>query len=128
VARRFFHLPYHHARIHAACEDGETIYTSQRRGSKNTSSFRYRNPVRAEPAPEHSLEWFLVERYLLFTTDRTGQIRSGRVHHTPYRIEAADCAEWSSEPIVEDGFGCIHGPPASMLVAEPVDVRIFPLV
>ena len=128
VARRFFHLPYHHARIHAACEDGETIYTSQRRGSKNTSSFRYRNPVRAEPAPEHSLEWFLVERYLLFTTDRTGQIRSGRVHHTPYRIEAADCAEWSSEPIVEDGFGCIQGPPVSMLVAEPVDVRIFPLV
>jgi uncharacterized protein YqjF (DUF2071 family) len=127
VARRFFHLPYHHARMSAKFPSGEIVYSSRRKGSENVSHFRYRRPVHAEPAREHSLEWFLVERYLLFTSDRSGKIRSGRVHHQPYRIEEAQCSEWSSAPIEEDGLGSMGGPPASMLVAEPVEVRIFPL-
>ncbi len=127
VARRFFHLPYHHARMRADFRNGEIIYSSRRKGSDAVSRFRYRRPVRAEPAREQSLEWFLVERYLLFTADRTGKIRSGRVHHQPYRIEEAKCSEWSPLPIEEDGLGRLTAPPASMLVAEPVDVRIFPL-
>ena len=127
VARHFFHLPYHHARMNAACRNGEIVYASRRKGSEKTSRFRYRQPVHAEPARDHSLEWFLVERYLLFTSDRTGKIRAGRVHHQPYRIEEAKCSEWSSAPIEDDGLGRVAGPPASMLVAEPVDVRIFAL-
>ena len=91
------------------------------------SRFRYERPVKAEPAREHSLEWFLVERYLLFAADSAGNIRSGRVHHKPYGIAQAQCTEWSSAPIEEDGLGRVDGPPVSMLVAEPVDVRIFPL-
>jgi hypothetical protein len=69
----------------------------------------------------------LVERYLLLTTDRAGKVRSGHGHHQPYRIEEAKCGESSSLPIEEDGLGCLTGLPASMLVAEPIDVRIFPL-
>lgn len=127
VARRFFHLPYHHARMSAEVQSGEIVYASRRKSSEKTSRFRYRRPVHAEPAREHSLEWFLVERYLLFTSDRTGKIRAGRVHHQPYRIEEAQCSEWSAAPIEDDGLGRVAGPPASMLVAEPVDVRIFAL-
>lgn len=127
VARRFFHLPYYHARMSAEFRNGEIVYSSRRKGSDGVSRFHYRRPVNAEPAREQSLEWFLVERYLLFTADRAGKIRSGRVHHPPYRIEEAKCSEWSSLPVEEDGLGRITGPPASMLVAEPVDVRIFPL-
>jgi len=127
VARRFFHLPYHHARMSSKMRGGEIFYSSCRKGSDTASRFRYRRPVGAEPAREGSLEWFLVERYLLFTADRAGNIRSGRVHHKPYRIAEAKCGEWSSAPIEEDGLGRVSGPPASMLVAEPVDVRIYPL-
>ena len=127
VARRFFHLPYYHARMNAVFAGGEMAYSSRRKGSDAVSRFRYRRPVHAEPAREGSLEWFLVERYLLFTADHAGKVRSGRVHHEPYRIEEAKCGEWSSVPVTEDGLGRVEGPPASMLVAEPVDVRIFPL-
>lgn len=127
VARHFFHLPYYHARMSADFNGGEIVYSSRRKGSDTVSRFRYRRPVQAAPAREGSLEWFLVERYLLFTADRAGKIRSGRVHHEPYRIEVAECDEWSSAPIGEDGLGQVDGPPVSMLVAEPVDVRIFPL-
>ena len=127
VARRFFHLPYHHARMSAKVRGAEIIYSSGRKDSETVSRFRYRQPVSAEPAQEHSLEWFLVERYLLFAADRAGKIRSGRVHHKPYRIAQAQCTEWSSLPIQENGLGAMPEPPASMLVAEPVDVRIYPL-
>lgn len=127
VARRFFHLPYRHARMSAEVRGGEIFYSSCRKGSDVVSRFRYRRAINGEPAPEHSLEWFLVERYLLFTTDGVGNIRSGRVHHKPYRVAAAHCTEWSAQVICENGLGSMQDPPASMLVAEPVDVRIFPL-
>lgn len=127
VARRFFHLPYYHARMDAEYRGGEIVYSSRRKGSAAVSRFRYRRPVRGEPAREGSLEWFLVERYLLFTADRAGNIRSGRVHHKPYRIEKATCGQWSSTAVAEDGLSRIDGPPVSMLVAEPVEVAIYPL-
>ena len=127
VARRFFHLPYNHARMRADYQSGEVIYSSQRKGSGQVSRFRYRRPQHAEPARDRSLEWFLVERYLLFTTDGKGRIRSGRVHHKPYRIQKANCFEWTAEPIRENGFTVPSGPPVSMLVAEPVAVSIYPL-
>lgn len=127
VARRFFHLPYNHARMRADYQTGEVIYSSQRRGTDQVSRFRYRCPLHAEPARDRSLEWFLVERYLLFTTDGMGRIRSGRVHHKPYRIQQGDCSEWTAEPIRENGFAVPSGPPVSMLVAEPVEVSIYPL-
>lgn len=127
VARRFFHLPYHHARMSADLHGGDVIYSSQRRGTEIASRFRYRRAVGAEPARPQSLEWFLVERYLLFAKDRAGKLRSGRVHHHPYRIAQADCTEWSSQPIRDNDLCRISGPPASMLVADPVDVTIYPL-
>lgn len=127
VARRFFHLPYQHARMSAEFHGREILYTSRRKGSEAVSRFRYRPPIQAEPARDRTLEWFLVERYLLFTTDRSGRIRRGRVYHTPYRIEQAQCSEWTAEPIRENGFAGPGGPPVSMLVAEPVDVAIHPL-
>ena len=127
VARRFFHLPYNHARMSAEFQDGEILYSSQRKGSATPSRFRYRPPIQAEPARDRSLEWFLVERYLLFTSDRAGRIRCGRVHHKPYRIQQADCTDWTAEPIRENDFAGPGGPPVSMLVAEPVDVKIYPL-
>jgi len=127
VARRFFQLPYYHARMRAELRNGELIYSSRRRSSEITSRFRYQPATRGQPAREQTLEWFLVERYLLFTTDRAGHLRSGRVHHAPYRIAEAACHEWPSTPIEEDGLGRVEGPPVSMLVAEPVEVRIYPL-
>jgi uncharacterized protein YqjF (DUF2071 family) len=127
IARHFFHLPYYHARMSAERRGSEIIYSSRRQGSGNESRFRYERPISAEPASQNSLEWFLVERYLLFAQDAAGNIRSGRVHHKPYRIAPAHCTEWSAVPIQENGLGRMSGPPVSMLIAEPVDVSIYPL-
>jgi uncharacterized protein len=127
VARRLFHLPYNHARMRSTTRDGQVSFVSRRRGSSEEATFRYRPPTRAAPAAEGSLEWFLVERYLLFTVGRGGRLLAGRVHHAPYRIQRAEGASWSTVPLREDGFPVPEGPPASMLVAEPVEVAIHPL-
>ena len=127
IARRLFHLPYNHARMCVDSQGRDILYSSQRKGSQSISRYRYRLPAAAKPARDQSLEWFLVERYLLFTSDRANRIRCGRVHHNPYLVEQADCSDWTVEPIRENGFPAPCGNPVSALVAEPVDVNIYPL-
>ena len=128
IARRCFHLPYRHARMGASCRDGVTHYECARRDA-TAGAWRYAWTPGAESAPAApgSLEFFLVERYLLVAADPAGRLYSGRVHHAPYRIAAPEVAEFSAGPARLAGFQ-LEGKPASMLAALPVDVSIFPLV
>ncbi|WAC21268.1 DUF2071 domain-containing protein [Luteolibacter sp. SL250] len=127
-ARKFFHLPYQHARMSAERIGGEILYHSRRRGAGHPiATFRYARTVDAVPAGEGTLEWFLAERYLLFSTNRAGRIFTGQVNHTPYRIAPASCLEWSVEPLRLNGFADPGRPPDSMLLADAVDVAVFPL-
>lgn len=128
VARKAFHLPYRHAAMKADEIDGGIIYESRRRtAGGRLAEFRYQKPDVAIPAEPGSLEWFLMERYLLFSADRRGRIFSGQVHHAPYRIQASQCERWSTEPFRLNEFAEPDSSPESVLIAEPVDVEIFPL-
>ena len=132
VARRFFHLPYEHAAMRAVRDaDGVIEYDCRRKGEAEAARCRYPDAagLAALPAEPGTLEWFLAERYLLFSADKRGRILTGRVHHEPYRVASVDPAECpgTTLPIGWDGFLMPSGPPTSVLVAEPVDVRIFPL-
>ncbi len=128
IARHLFHLPYEHASMQSVWRGNEINYHCQRKTPfARPAAYRYQTPTSAAPAEEGSLEWFLVERYLLFSTNRNGCLHSGRVHHTPYQIAPAVCPEWSTEPLRLNGFDSPQCPPPSMLVAEPVDVLVFPL-
>lgn len=127
IARRVFHLPYQHARMSARKERGRIDYQCRRRSESESAGFEYAAACGGVPAREGTLEWFLVERYLLFSADRNGRLFTGRVHHAPYRIAKADCSAGSAAPLGWEGFPVPEEPPASMLVAEPVDVSVFPL-
>ena len=37
-----------------------------------------------------SIEYFLTERYCLFTTDGRGQLLQGNIHHAPWPLEEAE--------------------------------------
>ena len=37
-----------------------------------------------------TIEYFLTERYCLFTTNRSGQLLRGDIHHMPWPLEAAE--------------------------------------
>ena len=129
LARRFFHLPYFHARMVSRRAGGVVRLASQLRREGDVpchfrwSEFAGAGGARAEPG---SLDFFLVERYTLFTADREGHLWSGRVRHAPYVVAVPEEAECSPAPARRAGFE-LEGPPASVLVAAPVDVEIFPL-
>ena len=116
IARRGFHLPYQHASMRSTKSSGRVEFSSQRKlPGAACSKFEYATAKNTKPAEIGSLNWFLVERYLLFSSRPSGQIFCGQVHHSP------------TEPLRLDGFSEPTEPPASMLVAAPVDVKIFSL-
>jgi uncharacterized protein YqjF (DUF2071 family) len=99
VARHFFHLPYQHARMTAKrvdWNDSLPMPPPRCRG--------FILPLLVEPwigcSARHSgtLDFFLIERYLLFSINRAGQFFRARVHHEPYRLHSPILHEFSSEP------------------------------
>jgi hypothetical protein len=128
IARRFFHLPYFRARMAASVHEGTIRHECQRRDeAARPCRYTWTPGATAAPVSPGSLEFFLVERYLLFAADAAGQLYAGRVHHAPYRVNAPAVSELSTEPARLAGFH-LDGEPASVLATLPVDVSIFPLV
>lgn len=126
IARRIFHLPYFHAMMRATRSRGSVDYQCQRRGTSALSSYAWQPKGEPREVTPGSLEFFLVERYALFSTDRSGALHCGRVHHQPYRISQALTPQFSAEPARQAGFE-LDGPPISTLCATRVDVSIFSL-
>ena len=127
IARRFFHLPYQSARMARAAHDGWIQFECQRQvAGAQPSNYAWTPGAEAAPAIPGSLEFFLLERYLLFAADPAGRLYQGRVHHDPYRCYVPRGARWSVEPARLAGFNLVDEP-ASVLAAWPVDVAIFPL-
>jgi uncharacterized protein YqjF (DUF2071 family) len=128
IARRFFHLPYQHAKMSSNISKIAVEYFSQRKKDQSgVARFKYPHPAAPQPAAFGTLEWFLVERYTLFSTDLKSRIYSGRVHHEPYQIEPMTHGECSTLPFSLNGFPEPDIPPVSMISANPVDVTVFPL-
>lgn len=128
IARRFFHLPYQHAAMRREKDGGDIRYQCQRKNiGCEVVTFNYEAVANPAPASAESLEWFLLERYLLFSCNRKNEIFSGRVHHTPYQFSAGTCGKWSTAPLAWNGFPEISEPPVSVINAAAVDVTIYPL-
>lgn len=106
VARTFYHLPYYWADMHIESNaNQEFVFSSRRRFSGRPVVFkaRYRGlgPTRktAESRPG-SLEYFLTERYCLFTQNGDGQLVRANIHHIPWPLENAR-AEIESNDLAE---------------------------
>jgi len=127
VARRAFHLNYVHARMRASAGLRVVEYSS-RRGTSPCADFRYGAAGDFREAAPGSLESFLVERYVLFSSGRRGRLYAGRVHHAPYRIAPADVSAWSFQPARDDGFPDPGCPPDHAVVAADVSVDAWPVV
>jgi uncharacterized protein len=95
AARLWFHLPYYWAKMHVEERpNGWLHYESARLLSQKPVNFRatYRGmgPQTAGRSARDTIEYFLTERYCLFTHDRSGQLLQGNIHHAPWPLEAAE--------------------------------------
>ncbi len=127
LARNLFHLPYQHASMSCRNIGRGTEYTCLRRGESAEARFRYRPAGPAKVAVPGTLEFFLAERYLLYSAGKDDSLFEGRVHHEPYQLAPAECEEWSTLPAAWDGLPQPTLPPQSALWVDHVDVNVYPL-
>jgi hypothetical protein len=129
VARRFFHLPYVHARMHATRTESGTIrYHSQRSGAQPDQGCEFEYGAGSDLpacAPE-SFEFFLVERYHLYAHDGLRLLR-GTVHHQPYPLCEAQVTKWNGALLQLNGFEPPGGAPDHAVMSRGVNVEIFGL-
>ncbi len=130
IARRFFHLPYEHARMQSRrTADGRIRFESQRTGARADvacCTFDYAAAADMRPAEPSSLEFFLVERYRLYAKTPDG-LRRGAVFHEPYPLCRAEVNAWDGNLLPLDGFAPAGRPPDHVIMSRGVDVAIFPL-
>jgi len=91
-ARRFFHLPYLNARMGMQVQDGEVDFHSERfdkRAAPASFTARYGPNGDPDQASPGSLDYWLTERYSLYTADAKGRLLRGDILHPPWSLQPA---------------------------------------
>jgi len=125
IARWVWHLPYFHSAMTFSNEQ-----TTYEYGLKRTNHIQSKVKIKSgqalPPSRPDSLEYFLLERYLLFTQLR-GQILRGQVHHIPYPARDAELINCDDQLVEASGFSGLISSPDLVHFSEGVDVEIYPL-
>jgi uncharacterized protein YqjF (DUF2071 family) len=93
TARTLFHLPYRSAAMTVEERDGWIAYNSRRTSGPLPADLagRYRPTGAAQHALPGTLEYFLTERYCLYTVDGSFRPYRLEVHHAPWPLQPAAC-------------------------------------
>lgn len=122
AARRFFHLPYYHARMAVTARGDAIEYSSRRPGAEFEATYRPCSDVyRAGPG---TLEHWLTERYCLYAQAPNGSILRNDVHHVPWPLQRAEVT------IRRNTMLDVHGlsrpePPALVHFSRRIDVVVW---
>lgn len=128
AARRTYKLPYHHAAMAMTVAANDRVaYRSRRLEAGAPASFAgtYFPVGPAAAAPPGSLEFFLAERYVLYSWDGA-RLRRARVWHPPYPLQPARVETLAQTVTSAAGIRLPAEPPALVHVAGEVSVRIYP--
>jgi uncharacterized protein len=90
-ARAVFRLPYWRARMSIAVERDVVHFRSVRRRNQQTGvEVLYRPIAPASEAAPGTLDYFLTERYALYTLRSDGAIRRLEIQHPPWQLQRAE--------------------------------------
>lgn len=130
VARVTFRLPYYWSRMSTRV-DGEGMITYRCRrwlgANRQQTEFRYRQSGPLATATPGTLEFFLVERYVLFSLLPDARLATGRVHHPPYRFAPCEVTRWDTSVFRMQGLDEPGDPPAHAIFSPGVEVEVFSL-
>ncbi|MFN7922595.1 MAG: DUF2071 domain-containing protein [Bryobacteraceae bacterium] len=128
VARRWFSLPYFHARMSCRADGGGIQYRSSRiHADAPAADFlaMYAPTGEAFEAEPGTLEYFLTARYCLYS-ESAGQLHRAEIDHAPWRLHTAEAdieldtmADWLGFPS--------RGPAPLRHFSRTIDVEVWPL-
>jgi uncharacterized protein len=125
-ARSLYHLPYFNAKIDLDEKDGAIYYDLKRMinpPARFSGSWKAGDKLpEAEPG---TLEFFLVERYCLYSTDKKNLYRC-RIHHRPWPLQQAELLSYQSTMIDSHGLPTPECHPL-LYYANALDVDIWSL-
>jgi len=130
-ARRFYHLPYFNARM-TLRQDGETITYSSRRTHAEAPPAEFAATWiigdALDEAPHSSPDFFLTERYCLYSAARRGErLYRSRIFHQPWPLRRASLTSLRSTMLEAVGLPTPNGEPL-LHYAEAIKADIWPLV
>jgi len=127
-ARQFYYLPYFNAEM-SLRQQGNTIrYSSTRHDARGAPAELNAAWAIGEPLPQSrpgSIEFFLTERYCLYSHYRDRLYRS-RIFHQPWPLRSATLDAYQSTMIQSLGIEQPEGEPL-LHYAESIAVDIWPL-
>jgi hypothetical protein len=103
VARTMAYLPYFTADMEVEEEAGWIHYQSRRKSADAPPAelvAKYRPVGSPQPPAEGSLDYFLTERYCLFTVDHSFHAYRLDIHHPPWPLQGAE-AEISANTMAD---------------------------
>jgi len=124
IARLFFSLPYLHAKMHLEDRNEEIRYFCRRRGSARPLIYQFRLAGDIGEAKIGSLEFLLIERHRLFAS-RARRLETGRVYHSPYRLQKAVVSIPDKSLFEQDGLRAPSELPTSLLYSAGGDVTVY---
>lgn len=128
AARTLFKLPYYVAEMAHDTRDGEVTYCSRRTSGHEPAEWRgrYRATGSARPAERGTLDYFLTERYCLYTVDEEFRAYRLEIHHPAWPLQPAE-AEIEIDTMV-DAAGLRRAAVAPLLhFAKRQDMLAWPL-
>jgi hypothetical protein len=129
IARTLFRLPYYTASMDVAADDDGVKYRSRRTardGPAAAFGAHYRPVGDVFSPPPGSLEYFLTERYCLYTVDERFTRRRLEIHHPPWLLQRAEA--FIEENTMVDAAGVrVPSMPPLLHFAKRQDMVAWPL-
>ena len=129
AARRFFHLPYFHARMQMQGLPERVSYRSVRHTGEKDVEFVAHYEPDSDPYESRpgTLEHWLTERYCLYARSPKGQLFRAEVHHHPWPLHRAQAEIVRNDLFLPHDLP-ISGPPELLHFSRRIDVVVWPLV
>jgi len=130
IARKFFCLPYFDSRMASISIGVNTPieYYSHRRGTGEDSKFyfMYQETEKIDPVEDDSLEFFLIERYILFSHCKSNnKLYHGQVQHNPYLLSNVKVDYLSEGLISLAGINKPNREPDHIIMSKGVEVEVY---
>lgn len=129
AAKVLISLPYEYSEIRASINtDNEVSFSSLREDldPKLLSFFRYAAKDSSGSAAADSLDFFLIERYALFThLKSSNELFAGRIYHPPYLLNEVNLIEWDDNLFEANGFKRPARFPDHAVMTSELDVEFY---